>query len=54
MLARRVRALFLNARAAVEMAPRIAAILAGELGHDDAWQRTQVAAFGAIAEAYIL
>jgi glycerol-3-phosphate dehydrogenase len=54
MLARRVRALFLNARAAVEMAPRVAAILAGELGHDEAWQRAQIAAFGAIAETYIL
>jgi glycerol-3-phosphate dehydrogenase len=54
MLARRVRALFLNSRAAVEMAPRVAAILAQELGHDDAWQRSQVAAFGAIAETYIL
>jgi glycerol-3-phosphate dehydrogenase len=54
VLARRVRALFLNARAAVAMAPQVAAILARELGQDEAWQRSQLAAFGAIAETYIL
>jgi len=54
VLARRVRALFLNARAAVAMAPRVAALLGRELGRDEAWQRSQVASFGAIAESYIL
>jgi glycerol-3-phosphate dehydrogenase len=54
VLGRRARALFLNARAAVAMAPQVAAILARELGQDDAWQRSQVGAFGAIAETYIL
>ncbi|MGC4053536.1 MAG: glycerol-3-phosphate dehydrogenase C-terminal domain-containing protein [Paludibaculum sp.] len=34
VLARRTRALLLNARAAMDMAPRVAELLAGELGMD--------------------
>jgi glycerol-3-phosphate dehydrogenase len=45
VLARRLRALFLNARAANAMAPRVAALMANELGRDPAWQAAQVAAF---------
>ncbi|HDP35846.1 MAG TPA: glycerol-3-phosphate dehydrogenase/oxidase [Candidatus Hydrogenedentes bacterium] len=41
-LARRSRALFLNARAAVEAAPKVAALMAVELGRDEAWQQTQI------------
>jgi glycerol-3-phosphate dehydrogenase len=52
VLARRTRALFLNARAAIEMAPQTARLLARELEHDDAWQSEQVTAFRAIAEGY--
>ncbi|MEO6212572.1 MAG: FAD-dependent oxidoreductase [Vicinamibacterales bacterium] len=54
VLARRARALFLNARAAVEVGPRVVSILARELARDAAWERSQVAAFAAIAETYIL
>jgi glycerol-3-phosphate dehydrogenase len=54
VLARRCRALFLNAAAAVRMAPAVAALLATELGRDDAWQRSQVAAFEALAGGYML
>ena len=39
VLSRRSRALLLNARAAIAMAPRVAALLARELRRDDAWQR---------------
>jgi glycerol-3-phosphate dehydrogenase len=53
VLARRTRALVLNARAAVAMAPRVAAILAAELGKDDAWEREQVASFTALARGYL-
>ncbi len=42
-LARRSRMLFLNARAAIAAAPKVAALMADELGRDDAWQREQVA-----------
>ena len=49
VLARRTRALVLNARASIEAAPETARLLAAETGRDDAWQRTQVAAFRKIA-----
>ena len=42
VLSRRTRALPLNARAAVAMAPRVAEILTQELGRDAAWQTAQV------------
>ena len=53
-LARRTRALFLNARAAVAMAPRVAEILAQELGRDQAWADAQVAGFRELAAQYML
>ena len=53
-LARRTRALLLDARASVEAAPQTAALLAAELGRDDAWQRRQVAAFRELARGYWL
>lgn len=53
VLARRTRALFLNARAAVEMAPRVADLMARELGRDAAWAAEQVRAFGELGAAYI-
>jgi glycerol-3-phosphate dehydrogenase len=52
VLARRTRALFLNARAAVAMAPRAAALLAGELGKDTAWQTLQLEEFRRLAANY--
>lgn len=54
VLARRVRALFLNAAAAIAMAPETAAILAKELGRDTAWQRDQVEEFTKLAKQYML
>ena len=53
VLARRTRALLLDARAALEAAPLAARLLAAELGHDPAWERVQVAAFTALARGYI-
>ncbi len=53
VLARRTRALFLDARAAIAAAPGVAACLAGELGRDAAWQRSQVESFGAVAAGYV-
>ena len=52
VLARRSRALFLDARAAVRMAPAVARLLAGELGQGEAWQRGQVHAFNQLAMHY--
>jgi glycerol-3-phosphate dehydrogenase len=53
VLARRRRLLFLNARAALAAAPRVAALLAAELQHDAAWREAQVAAFSATAAHYL-
>ena len=52
-LARRTRALLLNAAAAIEIAPRVAALLAHELGHDEAWQAKEVEAFRSLARQYL-
>jgi glycerol-3-phosphate dehydrogenase len=54
VLARRTRALFLDARAAIEMAPAVAELLAGELGRGGEWREAQVAAFRALAETYLV
>jgi len=54
VLARRTRSLILDARAAREAAPRVAELLAGELGRDVAWETGQVETFTRIAEGYIL
>ncbi|MFA8449172.1 MAG: glycerol-3-phosphate dehydrogenase/oxidase [Bacteroidales bacterium] len=54
VLARRVRALFLDARASVEMAPEVARILAQELHKDETWQKDQIAAYTELAKGYIL
>ncbi|MGH7232760.1 MAG: glycerol-3-phosphate dehydrogenase/oxidase [Nitrospiraceae bacterium] len=51
-LARRTRALLLNARAAVEIAPRVAELMARELGRDAAWQAEQVRTFQELANGY--
>jgi len=48
-LARRTRSLLLNARASLEAAPRVASLLAKELGRDRTWQIAQVEAFKQIA-----
>jgi len=53
VLARRARALFLDARACLEAAPRVAALLAAELGEDEAWRDEQIARFGKLAANYL-
>ncbi|HLO59170.1 MAG TPA: glycerol-3-phosphate dehydrogenase/oxidase [Bacteroidales bacterium] len=54
MLARRTRSLFLNARASVEIAPVVAAIMASEMGFDGNWQKTQVEEYTKLAANYII
>jgi len=53
VLARRTRALFLNARAAVEMAPVVAEVMGVELGWDETTKANQCAAFGTLASSYL-
>jgi glycerol-3-phosphate dehydrogenase len=52
-LARRTRALLLDARAAMAAAPRVAALMAAELGLDRAWEEEQAAAFTDTAGKYL-
>jgi len=52
-LARRTRALFLDARAAMECAPMAAQLMARELNRDDAWAAKSVAEFEKTASGYI-
>jgi glycerol-3-phosphate dehydrogenase len=54
VLARRTRALLLDARASAEAAPAVARLLAAELGRDVAWEADQVAAYGELARGYRL
>jgi len=54
VLARRTRALFLNARAARAMAPAVGRIMARELGRDEVWQADQLQAFDSISAHYVL
>jgi glycerol-3-phosphate dehydrogenase len=52
-LARRTRALLLDARASIAAAPRAAALMAAELGRDRAWVDAQVAEYTALAKGYL-
>jgi glycerol-3-phosphate dehydrogenase len=52
VLARRTRALFLNAGAALAMAPGVAAMIAAETNHDESWQTEQVRLFTDLANGY--
>jgi glycerol-3-phosphate dehydrogenase len=54
VLARRTRALFLNARAAIGIAPRVAEIMANELGMGKEWIETEIEKFNTIAQSYRL
>ncbi len=54
VLARRTRALFLNARASLEAAAEVARLMAPELGKDAAWAQQQVDSFRQVAEGYVL
>ncbi len=54
VLARRTRALFLNARAAMQMARPVARLLAQELDRDDAWIAAQTKEFCELAKQYMV
>jgi glycerol-3-phosphate dehydrogenase len=54
VLARRVRLLFLDARAALEASPLVAKIIAEELNKDEEWIKDQENKFQNLAENYIL
>lgn len=54
ILARRLRILFMDARAAIAMAPAVADLLARERKKDDKWKLDQIETFNKVASNYIL
>jgi glycerol-3-phosphate dehydrogenase len=54
MLSRRTRALFLNAKAALEMAPAVAKIMAHQLCQGPEWVEEQLHQFREVAQKYVL
>jgi glycerol-3-phosphate dehydrogenase len=54
VLARRVRILFLDARMAIDVAPKVAALIAAELKKDAQWEKEQTDTFIALAKTYLL
>jgi glycerol-3-phosphate dehydrogenase len=53
VLSRRTRSLLLDARASLEAAPRVAELLAAELGRDGAWVRAQIEAYRELVRSYL-
>ena len=54
VLARRSRALFLNAETTLALAPKVAKIIAEEAGHNQDWFDQQIKEFNALAQNYLL
>ena len=54
VLARRTRALFLDAPESLRIAPETARLMANELGRDEAWISSQLDEFSGIARKYIV
>jgi glycerol-3-phosphate dehydrogenase len=54
VLARRTRALLLNARETKRIAPQVADIMAAALGKDEQWKQQQLENFNRLTEQYIL
>ena len=54
VLARRVRALFLDADAALSMTEEVADLLAKELNKDEVWKQNQIQQFKKLASQYCI
>jgi glycerol-3-phosphate dehydrogenase len=54
VLARRTRALLLDAKASVEIAPQVAELMARELGCGENWQKQQVENYRELGKGYVL
>ena len=54
VLARRTRSLFLDARAAMDMAPAVARIMAEELKMGPDWEQEQIVSFLSVAKNYLV
>lgn len=53
VLGRRLRVLFLNSKAAIEMAPKVAEVLAEELHKDTQWKAKEIKKFISVAQNYL-
>ena len=53
-LARRTRCLLLDARESIAVAPRVAALMAEELGRDESWVQSEVATYTELARGYLI
>jgi glycerol-3-phosphate dehydrogenase len=54
VLARRVRLLFLDARAAIACSNKVANLLSKELRHDETWIQNQLTEFKTVANGFLL
>ena len=54
VLARRIRVLFIDARIACKLAPKVASIMMKELNENEEWKNRQIEAFSDLAKGYIL
>lgn len=52
-LSRRTRALLLDAKASIEIAPKVSAIMAAELNRDDLWIKEQIRNYTELAQNYL-
>jgi len=53
-LARRTRALFLDAKESIRTAPIVAEIMADELGYNKEWEKSQIDKYTMLANSYFL
>lgn len=54
VLSRRIRMLVLDAKTALELAPRVASLMAEEMGKDQEWVKRELEDFGRLANKYII
>lgn len=54
ILSRRTRSLLLDAKESIKMAPKVAELLANELGYDKVWEKNQIEEYTKLASRYIL
>ena len=54
VLARRMRVLFIDARLAISLAPKVADIMMKELRQDENWKENQIRSFSDLAKGYLL
>lgn len=53
ILARRIRLLFLDVKAAIEVSPLVCRLLQKELDHDEMWYQSQLESFKSLAKQYL-